>query len=596
LPPSSALLFLLPYVYGPIAAFGGGDPAGELNEIWDNIGGYLGTTVLFLAVLGLTAQRQPRGVRWLLAGWVILCVGRTMLVPGVTQGLNLIPVLNQVAVFRYGEASWAFACILLAAFALDRWWRDGPEGRPRVLLAGGVVVALIAGALVPAIPLIGRLAANVPKFPPYLAASLIVATAALAGTALMLTWQRSVRRSLALGSLILAESLVLSFVPILSGVRAATLDLGPVEFLQQHLGLQRVYTMGPLAANYGAYFRIATLNAAMMPVLADWSRYILTELDPGALPQNFTGTWPGTLDDRAAALRSHLEAFSDSSVRYVLVHTGFDPFADTAISNTATSGTRAYPLGAGESLAGSWSPDHPDGIVTDLAVMIDTWSGFSDGRLEVELCAAAGCTTGTAELAGATENQPLLVSLAPRLRVKAGETLHWRLSQLGGKRDVVVWLWPAASPDTAPQPRLTLFYETGRELPRRVFADSTATIYELPAPKPYYTVEGPCAVREQTREGLHANCTAPGLLTRREFFYPGWHTLVNGREAPLERALPIFQAVHLPVGEADVRFAYWPRYIIAAYATALFGLVVTTRPVWSSFGRWCVGALDPLSR
>jgi hypothetical protein len=138
------------------------------------------------------------------------------------------------------------------------------------------------------------------------------------------------------------------------------------------------------------------------------------------------------------------------------------------------------------------------------------------------------------------------VSLAPRLRVKAGETLHWRLSQLGGKRDVVVWLWPAASPDTAPQPRLTLFYETGRELAHRVFADSTATIYELPAPKPYYTVEGPCAVREQTREGLHANCTAPGLLTRREFFYPGWHTLVNGREAPLERALPIHSADESP--------------------------------------------------
>ena len=48
---------------------------------------------------------------------------------------------------------------------------------------------------------------------------------------------------------------------------------------------------------------------------------------------------------------------------------------------------------------------------------------------------------------------------------------------------------------------------------------------------------------------------------------------MNGQQVPVERAAPIFQAVHIPVGEAEIRFSYQPRYIIAAYAAALLGLI-----------------------
>jgi membrane protein YdbS with pleckstrin-like domain len=50
-----------------------------------------------------------------------------------------------------------------------------------------------------------------------------------------------------------------------------------------------------------------------------------------------------------------------------------------------------------------------------------------------------------------------------------------------------------------------------------------------------------------------------GYLVLTNVLYPGWRATIDGREAPIQRAYGLFQAVQLPEGAAVVRFEFRPR-------------------------------------
>ena len=79
--------------------------------------------------------------------------------------------------------------------------------------------------------------------------------------------------------LVAIDAAVLFVVPQLSTDRMAAVDNAPVEFLRSHLGLQRFYTFGTIAPNYGSYFGIASINQNDLPVPQLWSDYIPAHLD-----------------------------------------------------------------------------------------------------------------------------------------------------------------------------------------------------------------------------------------------------------------------------------------------------------------------------
>jgi hypothetical protein len=112
-------------------------------------------------------------------------------------------------------------------------------------------------------------------------------------------------------------------VPQLSSQRNVTIDYGPVHFLQAHLGLQRFFTLGPLAPNYGAYFGIGEINSIDIPIPKAWASYATHQLDPTlALGYNFVGTSFWQLPNTKPVLDvflEHIRNYESAGAKYILV-------------------------------------------------------------------------------------------------------------------------------------------------------------------------------------------------------------------------------------------------------------------------------------
>jgi hypothetical protein len=103
----------------------------------------------------------------------------------------------------------------------------------------------------------------------------------------------------------------------------------------------------------------------------------------------------------------------------------------------------------------------------------------------------------------------------------------------------------------------------------RVYRGTKMAIYELPRSRPYVeVVAGRCETRTVERTHMLADCAEPSTLLRRELNFPGWRVTVNGAKAPMLAHDDLFQAVELPKGKSEVRFAYAPPRIGWAWAAA----------------------------
>ena len=59
-----------------------------------------------------------------------------------------------------------------------------------------------------------------------------------------------------------------------SARRNNQVDMQAMQFLHDHQGLSRNYTLGPLAPNYSAYFQVASINHNILPVPKLWAQYV----------------------------------------------------------------------------------------------------------------------------------------------------------------------------------------------------------------------------------------------------------------------------------------------------------------------------------
>ena len=146
LPIQSLAQTILPYGFGPI--FGLQSQGSSLLTImWSNVGGYLDATLVVCALIGLFGARC-RGLRIALALWVLAAMSKTFGVATVSHLLNHLPGFHSIAFYRYSEASWELAVIVLAAFGIDDMARRSL--RPVVIVGAGVVslgaIAWAAGA------------------------------------------------------------------------------------------------------------------------------------------------------------------------------------------------------------------------------------------------------------------------------------------------------------------------------------------------------------------------------------------------------------------------------------------------------------------
>ena len=99
--------------------------------------------------------------------------------------------------------------------------------------------------------------------------------------------------------LLVFDAVVMFLVAQSSGIRDAQIDTRAMQFLADHQGLSRTYTLGPIRPNYGAYFRVATIDHSALPVPRLWVDYVEHNLLPG-FKRIDAGTtfWPGFMLDR----------------------------------------------------------------------------------------------------------------------------------------------------------------------------------------------------------------------------------------------------------------------------------------------------------
>lgn len=298
---------LLPYVYGPLS----GAPR---STIWVRVGGYLTVALLLLALVGLAAPGR-RGLKVTMLAWGLLVFSRIYGVPGIGHVLGVIPGMSHIQFYRYATAALELPVIVLAALGIDGV-THAPAPRRHLLAGALVALATVAVAAIAAQPVIQQL--HVPHIHTYFLVSLIWGLSTAVAVALIAAVRSPSLRARMLMLVVAVDAVALFAVPQFAAPRETTIDRAPVAYLQHHLGLQRFYTLGPIAANYGSYFAIAELGILDYPPKS-FAHYVRRRLDPFA---PFIGFRNLRRPSAEQELMLHLAGYGRAGVRYVLAPVG----------------------------------------------------------------------------------------------------------------------------------------------------------------------------------------------------------------------------------------------------------------------------------
>jgi hypothetical protein len=323
-PPNGLPQLLLPYIYGPILGFTG--RGAQLMSVWVVVGGYLSTSLVLLAGLGLIS-RGRRGLRLVLAVWLLLVFARMYgQIPLLGHVLGWLPGMARVAFFRYGTPALEFTVIVLAALGLDSLIRV-PEHRRRALWSAVGMLVLIGVAALGALPLASELGAKYDARPYFEVAVAWGVLIVLGLAATSASWARE-RRGALLCAVMAIDALALFVAPELSAPRAVTVDMAPAAYLSRHLGEGRFFTVGPLQPNYGSYFGLGSANVNDLPIPTKYANYIHTRLDRYVDPTVFVGNTGGGRNpffpSATRELLQNLAGYRAAGVSYILSPAGQD--------------------------------------------------------------------------------------------------------------------------------------------------------------------------------------------------------------------------------------------------------------------------------
>jgi hypothetical protein len=285
--------------------------------IWVRVGGYLSIVLLLLAALGLVA-RGRRGLKAVLAAWALLVFARMYDQPPLLGDvLGVLPNMGQIQFYRYATAAFELPVILLAALGIDDLTRVAAHRRRLVWGALGAL-ATIAGAVFVAEPVLDTLQRTVHHGATFFQVSIAwgVLTAVAVGIIAIVRGAR-VRAAL-LVLVVVVDAVVLFAVPQFSAPRATRIDLTPVTYLRQHVGNGRFFTLGPIAPDYGSYFRLASIGVDDFPPKS-YARFVHRRLDPFDQFVGFRAHGPPSAERE---LMRHLNGYRAAGVRYVLTPAG----------------------------------------------------------------------------------------------------------------------------------------------------------------------------------------------------------------------------------------------------------------------------------
>ncbi len=306
---------VMPYVYGPMNVIGA----------WGGFGGYTEALVLVMALAGVMRKSADRGLKLLLLTWVLLCWARNFGVQPITVIIDHLPLLSRAIFFRYAGASWIMALAILAAYGLDEF--RGATPRRRNSFAMVMILLLVCVALAwPQRAYWGWSHGKALVMFAFLGAAFFWALAGLAALALAWRISRPETRRITLACLIIFDAAVMFLAAQASARRNNHVDTQAMQFLHDHQGLSRNYSLGPLAPNYSAYFEVAGINHNILPVPRLWAEYVDRHLLPGFHRDTgvtfFWPAWGDTSDAGALTFSMNLANFRDVGVKYVLTNPG----------------------------------------------------------------------------------------------------------------------------------------------------------------------------------------------------------------------------------------------------------------------------------
>lgn len=107
---------------------------------------------------------------------------------------------------------------------------------------------------------------------------------------------------------------------------------------------------------------------------------------------------------------------------------------------------------------------------------------------------------------------------------------------------------------------------------KKVWSDQLATVYALPAPRPFFSAgSSSCTVSSTSLTEARVTCpTGRSTLLRTEQSMKGWTATVNGRPARITTVDTVYQQVTVPRGTSTVDFSFEPPHEQLA---ALLGLI-----------------------
>ncbi|MBN3808177.1 hypothetical protein [Paraburkholderia sp. Ac-20347] len=333
LPDGFQITTLIPYLFGGIFGNLHNQPQAVF---WSNIGGYAGVVLVFLAIYSLLG-REGRALRIMLAAWVIGTFWAMYGIAYIHPLLSIIPGIKLIAFYRYFPPSWEFALCVLAALGLNDLLTDVRSGRQWMAL--GVTILLILAGFATM-----RRAGLTPDghYQEYGVAVAIVVVAVIA--ALIAANCSARKRALGFVVMLTVEAAIYFAIPTFRYPTSGQPDLAGIAFLQSHIGMQRFYTLGPVAPNYGSYFGIASINHNDLPVPRIWKDYLVSRLDENANPIAFTGA---DRDDPTGpsgqvALLKNLRNFLAVGTRYVLTWPDAPLPAEASIDGKSVAFREAY--------------------------------------------------------------------------------------------------------------------------------------------------------------------------------------------------------------------------------------------------------------
>jgi hypothetical protein len=570
------------------------DSANVANLVWGAVGGYLTVAQLAAIVFGLLMRRGSALVIVLLL-WALICLGRTFQLPFLSPLVDFVPLVKLVAFYRYAPPTWEFSIAVLCAKVVNDLGSAYPYSPRKLIIGLLVALSILAICLYPAHNLVEQFYAQA-GYGWYFWISLAWGFGGMIAVALCfrLAKDRPVIAARAAAAVLAVDAIALFCVPSFSGVMGAQTDSAGVDYLKEHIGTNRFYTLGPIQPNYGDYYGISSINHNALPIAANWAKYITERLDPYAHPVFFTGNFRPDPKAPSAAevVGKNFKQFEEIGVRYVVSPHLVNPFDRTLEVAVSESTNKPFNLESGQSVDGKTSGSEFTGNkISAVRILIGNYSGASDGKLRVRLSANGSSAVGERSLQESQDNQYFLVTLDRPMTLSTGD-FQYEISDIDSTKPVALWIYPqkpgqqsnsSAEIPSGWAPRLVFVLppEVSGEGPRRVYESSDMDIYELPRPGPYFEiVEGDGDLHMENRASVSVNCSSPARLLRRELYYPGWKARLDGKSLHIEVYDDLFQAIRIPPGQHKIIFSYVPthiRLITAFFVVGLFSLAVGAR-------------------